>query len=455
MKVNLKQIEKIKKKTFRDVYEYRKSFCDYPDFWTKEKKIATKIKEKIINQTGLKDKLIFSNFNQMPEKEVLLYFHFPFCSSMCLFCNVLKLLPPNKKKMLNYIDYLKRELDLYLNNTNLKEKTVKALYFGGGTPAEMPNEGLLCFVNYLKKNLKFDQDFDFTIEAHPKIINSPLGLKILNNFKKSGVNRISLGIQSFNDLVLKINHRNHTLEEAIRSVKILKNFGFILNIDMMFGLPGQNYQDIQKYLKVLEKLKPSSIEYFRLEHVNPKLCLLYDLNKLLFVSEDDLWEMNKLIYQWLLKNNYEQNGTLEENNQNYRYRYFCLKSIPYLGFGRGAASHFKSLRFINMTNLKDYYQMLDQKNLPVAIYYQLNKKEQAVRDFYYSLQLKRGVDKYEFRRKYGFSTSDFFGSFIKNFKNFGLIVEDKKFIKLSDLGTFFVSDICFSLTKYADKKIFS
>ena len=210
----------------------------------------------------------------------------------------------------------------------------------------------------------------------------------------------------------------------------------------MFGLPGQTVKNIKNDLIILNKLRPEAIEYFRLEHINQKLIKLYEEKKELFPSLEELWTMNLLVYRWLFKNKYEQNGSLRENSQYFRHRYLRLKEISQVGFGRLANYHLGLIRLANFTDFDQYFKSIKKGELPIERYKILNHRDMALRSFFLSLLFKKGVNKKNFSQKYGFSINEYFGNFIKKFKKLKLIEENSRCVKLTKIGSYFVHDIC-------------
>lgn len=449
MKFNKINQKKIQHYIFRETNTYRKDFCEYPNLWNGDTRRKSNIFKKIKAITANKQKLLIDEINKNKEKNILLYAHFPFCSTNCLFCNVPGLMMPDQKKSHQYIEYLKRELKLYLEKTNVGQRNIKAIYFGGGTPVEADLPSLLLFIKYIQKHLKIDKDYDFTVEVHPKIIVSKSGDNILKSLKKYGVNRISMGVQSFDNEVLKFNHRCHNQKQAIDAYKKIKTYGFLTNIDMMYGLPGQTFESVEADLQILNKLLPDSIECFRLEHVNPKIESLDVSNPKIFPSDKTIFNEAILVNDWLVDHHYQQNGFLDNSYRNYLYRTYTLNGIPNLGLGKSAASHWGNLRTGNLPLIEYYFEKIDKNQLPVDRYFVLTDLDQAIRYLFLRIQTKNGINLKEFQDIFKFPVSKYFSKFFKNLEKLLLINQTKKNIRLTKIGSYFTSDIVRMLIEYS------
>lgn len=282
-----------------------------------------------------------------------IYIHIPFCLKKCDYCDFLSF-QCNEKEREKYINELINEIKLY---PRIKYDTI---YFGGGTPSILKVEE----IEKILKELSFDKNSEITLEVNPKTIDE----EKLKGLKKIGINRLSIGIQTFNQEFLKKLGRIHSIDDGINTYKIARKVGFKnISLDLMFSLPGQNIDDVEKDLDKLFLLNP--------EHFS-----IYSL----------IWEEGTLFYEKLLKGEYkETDNSLEADMYqmiierskkqgyiHYEISNFCKegkearhntkywKNKEYIGVGLGASGYFEDIRYKNFSNFREYYNMIEKGILP-------------------------------------------------------------------------------------------
>lgn len=235
----------------------------------------------------------------------------------------------------------------------LQKEGVQTLYFGGGTPSLLTAEELRLLLDEIHKNYSFTPDFEFTLEANPDDIN-PTSLK---NWKELGVNRLSIGIQSFFQEDLDWMNRAHTAEESEKALKLAKEAGFLLTADLIYGLPNRSLEDWKTNIQKLVALNPEHISAYCL--TVEKRTALYKMittGKLPRVEEDMQADQFELLVQELAKAGYEQyeisnfakEGKYAVHNSNY------WLGVPYLGIGPSAHSFDGKSRQWNVANNQTY-----------------------------------------------------------------------------------------------------
>ena len=270
-----------------------------------------------------------------------LYIHIPFCTHLCEYCDFTKMfyLRPFVNK---YIKFLVKEID------NLKNQKFKTIYIGGGTPSSLSAYNLELLLASLNKHLK--KNTEFTIEVNVENLN----LKKLHLFKEYGINRISIGVQTFNDQLLKSINRHHSARQVKYWIKQIKKMGFNnINIDLIYGLPNQTMELFKNDLKEAISLDINHISSYSL--TISKGTMFYNRG-VKEVDEDTSRMYYDALYSYLTKHgfkryevsNFAKNKAYSKHNLTY------WNDENYIGLGLGAHGYVNNIRYQNTTNINDY-----------------------------------------------------------------------------------------------------
>lgn len=268
------------------------------------------------------------------------YIHIPFCKQKCKYCSFVSF--TNHDKMLGYIFSLLKEID-----TNYNGEELNTLYFGGGTPSLIETQYLKKIIN--KFNLT--QNCEITLELNPDDINENYAKNLID----IGINRLSIGSQSFNDNILKLIGRRHNSEQIIKAVKIAKSVGFKnISLDLIYGLPSQTIKDIEKDLNIIKSLEIQHVSTYGLK-IEEGSYFFKDTPKDL--PDDDLQaDMYIKINNFLEKNNYKRyevsNFALESFESKHNLNYW--NNAEYYGFGISAHGYIDGIRYSNFTTIEEY-----------------------------------------------------------------------------------------------------
>jgi len=282
-----------------------------------------------------------------------LYIHIPFCLKKCDYCDFLSF-NSDEKIIDKYMSYLLKEISLYPGYT------YDTVYIGGGTPSIIHPE-------YIKKiidKINLGENPEITIEANPKTLDKDK----LIQYKNYGINRLSIGIQSFNDEKLKILGRAHNVQEAIGTYNLAREVGFNnISLDLMFSTPNETLAELKEDLEKLFTLKPEHFSIYSL--IWEEGTVFYEkLKKGIFkVSDNDLEsDMYSLIIDEARKrdyihyeiSNFSERGFQSRHNTKY------WKNINYIGVGLGASGYVSEMRYSNYSELKEYYRAIERKEFP-------------------------------------------------------------------------------------------
>lgn len=294
------------------------------------------------------------------EKKAGIYIHIPFCESRCIYCGFYS--TTHNTLQHRYTDALLKEMELRRNELG-NNYSIDTIYIGGGTPSVLQANELQRILATV--NVSFTvKAREITIEMNPDDITPELVAKV----KAMGINRISMGVQTFSDQRLRFIRRRHTSLQAMKAVEIVRNAGIInVSIDLMFGFPGETVEDWQQDVEQALALAPSHISAYSLmfEEETP----LYHMLKLGKVKQID--EETSLAMYTLLTNRLKANGYEHYEISNYAlpgcrsiHNSSYWHDTPYLGFGASAHSYTGNKRSWNVDNIKEYIEAIEQCTLP-------------------------------------------------------------------------------------------
>ncbi len=366
-------------------------------------------------------------------KKLGIYVHIPFCIKKCLYCDFNSFSDKDEYKE-EYINALADEIN---SADFLSKYEIKSIFFGGGTPTCLPIKDLSFILSKINRN-KIAKNAEISIEANPGTVN----YKYLCELKKIGFNRISFGLQSAENRLLKNLGRIHTYEEFLGNYNSAKKAGFDnINVDLMYALPGQSLFEWKKTLEEIVSLEPSHISIYSLiiekETVFGKLL---SEGKLKHTDEEIDREMYYYAKSFLEANGfymYEISNFAKNNHESVHNKIYW-ECNEYIGFGLSAHSFLDGRRFANTEDLFDY---LNNKRL---ISEEKITYEESIEEFIFlGLRMAKGISIIEFEKRFGRNIFDIFGNNLKYLINTDYILEKDGRLILSEKGIF-VSDSIFS-----------
>ena len=367
-----------------------------------------------------------------------LYIHIPLCESKCRYCDFYKVTP---KKWIGSDLFLKA---LEIEFKNLPENfTPLTIFIGGGTPSALNMDELFNFFNLITKYINLKNLKECTIESNPASLNTDK-MKIMHEF---GIDRLSIGIQSFNDKALKLLGRNHNSKLAIQKINESRNIGFkAINLDMIQAIPGMNEEEVLDELKQIKKIIPDHISYYNLIY-EPGTPLTNDRDqgKLNTISEDQEADIYYLIKDYLKKIGYNQYeiSNFSLNNQCSLHNMLYWKGGDYIGCGPSAHSHWNGIRYNNINNLDLYCKNLLNGKAIVQTKEKLSSVNKAKEIFIMWLRLNNGVNIVEYEEKTKISLKKIYENEINDLIEKKLLINDCGHIKIPEEKKF-LSDYVFS-----------
>lgn len=363
--------------------------------------------------------------------DLSLYIHIPFCVRKCRYCDFLSA-PENTGERARYIEALGREMKC--RSEDLKKARVKTIFWGGGTPSLLSPAEFREIAGILKSCTgEWDEDAEWTIEANPGTLDAEKA----GEWRRAGVNRVSLGVQAAQDRLLERIGRIHTFRQAKESVGILREAGFSnINLDLMMGLPGQDLNDWKETLEEALSLAPEHLSCYSLilEEGTPLLRAVREGREILPEEEEE-----RAMYEYTLRR-LEKAGYRQYEISNFaKPRYACRHNLvywelgEYQGLGLGAASYREGRRLKNTTDLAAYIRAEDPTKLD-TVEEESSLKDQMEEWMFLGMRKTEGVDLTEFCRRFGRDGEEVYGAVIGKLEREGLILRERNQIRLSRRG---------------------
>ena len=399
----------------------------------------------------------------MNKRELELYIHIPFCASKCAYCDFLSFAAPERV----YRDYMDKLLEeICGQGPNFQEYRVSTIFVGGGTPSILPADLIMELFATLSENFDISLDAEITMEANP----GTLTMEKLEVYRQSGVNRLSIGLQSADDKELKYLGRIHSFDSFLKSYQRARQAGFKnINVDLMSALPGQDVHSWKNTLKKVMMLKPEHISAYSLiiEEGTPfyerfgepgrqldcgaqmagtlpapktaaevaaraSVMTLPDLP-----DEDTDREMYHLTKEMMSAHGYERYEISNYAKKGYECRHNIgyWTGVEYLGLGLGASSYTYGYRYHNTENLQEYLSLnLYEGGAAARDIEELSLEDKMEEFMFVGLRMMKGVSGSEFLDRFGQNMWNVYGDALKKLEQQGLIEVDAPMVRLTELG---------------------
>ncbi len=359
-----------------------------------------------------------------------IYIHIPFCRRKCRYCSFVSqpcLGPPPAA----YLEALLSHIRQYANLDWLKGREITSIFIGGGTPSLYDGKSLARLISACRDNFNCRPGLEISMESNPNSL-SPAQLSLC---REAGLNRLSIGIQSFNDHLLKVLGRSHNRNQARLAVRMAREVGFDnINLDLMYGLPGQSLDDWRETLNQVLALAPEHLSIYELS-VEPgtPFAELAKSRKLTLLAEEEVIEQENLTGSLLGRegleryeiSNFARPGRQCRHNLNY------WRNGSYIGLGTAAVSCLSGLRLHNVENTKTYIEMVRQGLNPLADGEALSREASFRESVIMGLRLLQGVSLADLRHRYALHPQDCYGPALHRLMKRGLIVMDDHYMRLS------------------------
>ncbi|MEK5239190.1 radical SAM family heme chaperone HemW [Paenibacillus sp. FSL L8-0470] len=366
------------------------------------------------------------------------YIHIPFCTNKCFYCDfnsyVLKDQP-----VMDYLHALDREMELTVKNT--PPGVIKTIFVGGGTPTVLKPDEMAYFLKSVRKHFpQWDENIEFTMEANPGTTDKDK----LMVMKEGGVNRVSFGVQAFQNELLSGIGRIHNVDDVYRSLENARAVGLDnLSVDLMFGLPNQTVDMLRESIrKALELDLPHYSIYSLKVEENTLFHTLFNKNKLPLPSEEDELEMYLLLMSTMEAAGYTQYeiSNFAKPGMESRHNITYWRNEDYYGLGAGAHGYVKRQRHMNIKGVNPYIEA-SRSGLPRLDSFPISEQE-AMEDFMMvGLRMREGVSDRAFKSQFSKSLETVFADSLHKMLYAGLLEQDGDVYRLSKQGILFGNDV--------------
>lgn len=377
----------------------------------------------------------------MRRKQIGLYIHIPFCKQKCSYCDFCSY--ANKESFIKrYIQCVLKEIIEVGNNNKIDFEngkddlfSVKTIYIGGGTPSLIESKYIVQTIEEIKSNFELDENAEITIEVNPGTVT----LEKLEDYNKAGINRLSIGLQSTHEHLLKEIGRIHTYLDFLDTFRFAREAGFEnINVDLMIGLPNQTLAEVQDSIEEIVSMEP--------EHISVYSLILEEGTPLFKKVEEGLElpdeELERKMY-WTVKRILETNGYNHYEISNFakqgyesKHNLDCWNQKEYIGFGVAAHSYTNGIRYSNIENLEQYIKNYEEDKTEENLVFHEKQDMETMQKEYMLLGLRKidGVSIQEFKIKFVANPVFLYHSELEKLVNEELLEIDGDMIKLTNKG---------------------
>lgn len=387
----------------------------------------------------------------MPEDGRLdVYAHIPFCRQRCVFCHYpLKLGTKQGDEKDRYLAAMEKEMDIYMAKLGIKRIVARSILVGGGTPTYLTLEQQKRFLDMMADRIDMSSCRQYTFDVDPNTLIGEQGRERLQMLRGYGVDRLTIGIQSLDDEILHLMNRHHDAAQAIESIEETHNAGMTVNIEFIFGFPGQTIEGWADMIDRACQLGVEEIQLYRLkidaygDYQGPVKKLIAKRPDLLPTIESTL-VMKQVAIDILAEYGYTENIRrvfTKEYKHHSRYAHNqCCRLLDQIGIGLTAFSSLRDRFALNTQSFEEYYSLIESGHLPINRGIVRSPEEQM--RWAIVLPLKnRSARKSDFERVTGKPLNGYFRAKIAKLQDAGLVVEDDERLVLTKLGAFFADEV--------------
>ena len=387
--------------------------------------------------------------SSLVRRSISLYVHIPFCETKCPYCDF-NTYSGIEALMPSYVEALCKEIDSW--GHVLGGPPVKTVFFGGGTPSYLPAEAVGRVVEAIRSSFTLEAAAEVTLEANPGDFTAAK----LESYTGSGVNRLSIGVQSFNDRLLKVLGRRHSSAEAVRAYRMSREAGFVnVSIDLMYGLPNQTTEDWRQTLDQASELAPSHVSMYclTLETGTPMEQWVAS-GRLQDPDPDEAADMYLAAQEVMRENGYRHYEISNWARPGFESRHNLTywRNRPYLGVGPGAHSYLDGFRFWNMRSPRAYIRKSREDGSPrpcgllelgpetlssmpaVDTFETIDRNLEMAETLMLGLRLDTGVRMRDFAVRFGVTPADVFAEAITELEGIGLLETGDGSLRLTERG---------------------
>ncbi|MBZ0182552.1 MAG: oxygen-independent coproporphyrinogen III oxidase [Melioribacteraceae bacterium] len=409
------------------------------------------------------DEIIRTNHEAQPD--LSLYYHLPFCDTLCYFCGCNMIITRNRDRIKQYIKYLKNEIDLLRTYLNSDRKVIQ-LHWGGGTPTHLDPDEISDLVSFIKQSFDFKENSEEGCEIDPRGLTKA-HLEALRN---GGFNRISMGVQDFNEKVQKAVNRIQPEDMTRQVVNWVRELGFeSINLDLIYGLPFQTVDEFAKTVDTIIDISPDRIAVFNYAHVpwmkkHMALIRPEDIpvpEEKLAILKMTVEKLTSAGYVFIGMDHFakpedEMAVALREKKLYRNFQgYSTHAGTDLYGMGITSISQIGQVYAQNIKREKPYFEYLDEGNLPIERGYKLNQDDLLRRDVITKVMCDFELDFDWVEQKYKIDFEKYFAYALSNFGEMiddGLVTIEKRKLTISEMGRLMIRNVAMNFDGYIERK---
>ncbi|HRI47040.1 MAG TPA: oxygen-independent coproporphyrinogen III oxidase [Ignavibacteriaceae bacterium] len=416
------------------------------------------------NSSKFLDEVLRTNYGDNLSN-LSLYFHLPYCDTLCYFCGCNMIITRNRDRVNEYVDYVKKEIDLLRSFINPERKVVQ-LHWGGGTPTHLNPSEINELASYITESFPFDSASENGCEIDPR----GLTREHLEALRNNGFNRISMGVQDFNEKVQKATNRLQSEEITRQTVQWVRELGFdSINLDLIYGLPFQSVKTFEESVDKIIDISPDRIAVFNYAHVpwmKKHMALIHpeDLppaEEKLEILKMTIEKLTSAGYDFLgmdhfAKPNDELSIALKEKKLHRNFQGYSTRAGADLyGFGITAISQLEKVYAQSVRTEKEYYSAIDKGEIPTHKGYQLNDDDILRRYVIMKIMCDFELNMKEVGDKFGINFKEYFKFGLDNLNEMiedELVSIDNDLISISEMGRLLIRNIAINFDGYIERK---
>ena len=366
-----------------------------------------------------------------------LYIHIPFCDHICTYCDFPKLMTKGQQPD-NYLSALIKELENYKENIGFE--SLETLYIGGGTPTALSMTQLGTLFDYLRRNISFEKLKEISIEANPENLTEEKVIFL----KNKGITRISLGVQTFDEELLKKIGRKHDLNDVKQAINDLKKQGLTnINLDLIYGIPGQTLNQVKSDLEIAMSLDIVHISAYSLiveEHT--KLYLDYMKDKWQLTDNEIEAQMYELAIDYLEDHGFKQYeiSNFTKELPSIHNKWYWLNQ-EYIGVGLGAHGYVSGNRYQNTRSITSYIQTIENGKLPIIESHEVSPEERIEEEMFLGLRLTQGVNINAVSEKFNVNIEELYKEAIEFARSRDYVLYEEGWLRLTKAGLLMANEV--------------
>jgi oxygen-independent coproporphyrinogen-3 oxidase len=395
------------------------------------------------------EEVLFETYTLPPDGMFDLYVHIPFCIRRCVFCHYPSLYNADDTEKDRYLTALEKEMDICMRRLRISSMKARSILVGGGTPTDLTPAQLERFLTFFTSRLDMGGCRQFNYDVDPSTLVGPEGMERLRIMRSFGVNRLTIGVQSFNDAILRKMNRSHDAAVALESIRNSQECGYKVNIEFIFGYPGQTMENWIEVVEQALRTGVDEIQFYRLKVIpygdqQGVIQKVREIRPDEMIPVEEIFLMKQAAIELLARSGYHENlrrvFTRKRSDISLYAFNQCCALLDQLGFGLTAFSSMRDRFGLNLQYFDEYYRAIDAGRLP------LNRGLVRGKDAQMRWAIILPLKNYFIRKKHyeemtGVPLAGAFSRTFSALREFGLVSETDSRMELTPLGAFFADEV--------------